>query len=73
MPDPLPALFVGADDIHERAIFVEQKRQRVRIMHVPCVGIACYKLICNSGHARMLAQAAGRGMGDPEVTAHAGG
>ena len=42
---------VAADDIHERAIFVEEDRQRIHIMRVPCVGEVCYKLIRNLGHA----------------------
>ena len=36
LPDFLPAFFVAADDIHERAIFVEEDRQRIYIMRVPC-------------------------------------
>ena len=40
-----------ADDIHERAIFVEEDRQRIHIMRVPCVGEVCHKLIRNLGHA----------------------
>jgi hypothetical protein len=54
LPDLFPAFFVAADDIHERAIFVEEGRQRIRIMRVPCAGVVCHKLIRNLVHARML-------------------